>query len=102
MSWIEILGLTTIPTAIIGAIIKIMFDKLIKNMDDKEESRSKRDFLVCKGVIAAIELGTTQAKELQEKGHINGNTQQAYDYAMEVKHDIEDFYTLAGSQSLNK
>lgn len=102
MNWIEILGIAAIPTTIIGAVIKIMFDKLIKSMDDKEEKRSDRDFLMCKGVIAAIELGTTQAKELQEKGHINGNTQQAYDYAMEVKHDIEDFYTRAGSQSLNK
>ena len=44
MSWYEILGIATIPTtiigAMIGAIIKTMFNKLIKNMDDKEEKRS--------------------------------------------------------------
>lgn len=106
MSWYEILGIASIPTAIIGAmigaVIKTMFNKLIKNMDDKEEKRSDREFFICKGVIAAIEVATTQAKELQEKGHVNGNTQQACDYATDVKHDIEDFYIRAGSQSLNK
>lgn len=106
MSWFEIFGIAAIPTTIIGtvigAVINNRFKKLFRNMDDKEVKNSEHDFLFYKGIIASIELSLTQAKELQEKGHVNGNTQQAYNYAMDVKHDIEDFYTRAGSQSLNK
>lgn len=102
MDLLTIIGVASLPGAIIAAVIGMMLSRFEKKMDTKEETRSDRDFLLCKGVVASIELGTTQAKELQEKGHINGNTQQAYDYAMEVKHDIEDFYTRAGSNSMNK
>lgn len=102
MEWLMSLIVSGITGAIISGVIGLLFKNFEKKMDKKEESRSKRDFLICKGTIAAIELGLTQAKELQEKGHVNGNTQQAYDYAMDVKHNIEDFYTEAGSQSLNK
>lgn len=102
MEWYISIIVSGLTGAIISSSIALMFKRFEKRMDKKEESRSDRDFLICKGTIAAIELGTTQAKELQEKGHINGNTQKALDYAMEVKHDIEDFYTRAGSQSLNK
>ena len=100
--WLAALLLSVVPGAMISTAVGIMFKRFEKRIDKRDEARSKRDFLLCKGTIAAIELGTTQAKELQEKGHINGNTQQAYDYAMEVKHNIEDFYARAGSQSLNK
>ena len=99
--WLSAL-LSVVSGAMISTAVGIMFKRFEKRMDTRDEARSERDFLLCKGTIAAIELGTTQVKELQEKGHINGNTQQAYDYAMEVKHNIEDFYARAGSQSLNK
>ena len=99
--WLSAL-LSVVSGAMISTAVGIMFKRFEKRMDTRDEARSERDFLLCKGTIAAIELGTTQVKELQEKGHINGNTQQAYDYAMEVKHNIEDCYARAGSQSLNK
>lgn len=102
MEWFMSLIVSGITGAIISGVINLRFRNFEKNLDKKEESRSERDFFICKGVIAAIELASTMIKELNEKGHINGNTQQAHDYATKVKHDIEDFYTRAGSQSLNK
>ena len=69
-------------------------------MDEKEHARAERDFLVVKGVMASIGLGEAQAKELQKEGKVNGNTSSALDYATEIKHKIEDFYTQQGINNL--
>lgn len=69
-------------------------------MDEKERARAERDFLVVKGVMASIGLGEAQAKELQKEGKVNGNTSSALDYATEIKHKIEDFYTHQGVENL--
>ena len=69
-------------------------------IDEKESMRLERDYLLVKGTLASISLGEAQAKELQKDGKVNGNTSSALEYATEVKHKIEDFYTHQGVQNL--
>ena len=56
--------------------------------------------MLVKGTLASISLGEAQAKELQKDGKVNGNTSSALEYATDVKHKIEDFYTQQGVNNL--
>lgn len=69
-------------------------------MDEKEKARAERDYLLVKGTIASISLGEAQARELIKDGKVNGNTSTALEYATDVKHKIEDFYTHQGVENL--
>ena len=100
MNWIEILGIASAPVICLTAFINLKFRNLEKRMDEKEHARAERDFLVVKGVMASIGLGEAQAKELQKEGKVNGNTSSALEYATEIKHKIEDFYTHQGVENL--
>ena len=100
MNWIEILGIASVPVLCLTAFINWQFRTLEKRIDEKEHARAERDFLVVKGVMASIGLGEAQAKELQKEGKVNGNTSSALDYATEIKHKIEDFYTHQGVENL--
>ena len=100
MNWIEILGIASVPVLCLTAFINWQFRTLEKRIDEKEHARAERDFLVVKGVMASRGLGEAQAKELQKEGKVNGNTSSALEYATEIKHKIEDFYTHQGVENL--
>lgn len=100
MEWIEIFGIASVPVICLTAFINWQFSKLEKRMDERENARTERDYLLVKGTLASIELGTAQARELQKDGKVNGNTSSALEYATEVKHKIEDFYTQQGVNNL--
>ena len=100
MNWIEILGIASVPVLCLTAFINWQFRRLEKRIDEKEQARAERDYLVVKGVIASIGLGEAQARELQKDGKVNGNTSSALEYATEIKHKIEDFYTQQGVNNL--
>ena len=100
MDWVEILGIASVPVLCLTAFINWQFRTLEKRIDKKEQARSERDYLVVKGVIASIGLGEAQARELQKDGKVNGNTSSALEYATEIKHKIEDFYTQQGVNNL--
>ena len=100
MDWVEILGIASVPVLCLTAFINWQFRTLEKRIDKKEQARSERDYLVVKGVIASIGLGEAQARELQKDGKVNGNTSSALEYATEIKHKIEDFYTQQGVKNL--
>ena len=90
----------TVPSVCITAFLNWRFKMLEKRMDEKEKSRAERDYLIVKGTIASISLGEAQARELQKDGKVNGNTSSALEYATDVKHKIEDFYTHQGVENL--
>ena len=100
MNWVEIWGIASVPVSCLTAFINWQFRTLEKRIDEKEQTRSERDYLVVKGVIASIGLGEAQARELQKDGKVNGNTSSALEYATEIKHKIEDFYTQQGVKNL--
>ena len=100
MDWVEILGIASVPVLCLTAFINWQVRTLENRIDEKEQARSERDYLVVKGVMASIGLGEAQARELQKDGKVNGNTSSALEYATEIKHKIEDFYTQQGVKNL--
>ena len=100
MNWVEIFGIASVPVLCLTAFINWQFRTLENRIDEKEQARADRDYLVVKGVMASIGLGEAQARELQKDGKVNGNTSSALEYATEIKHKIEDFYTQQGVKNL--
>ena len=100
MDWVEIFGIASIPAICLTAFINLQFKKLEKRMDERENARIERDYLLVKGTLSSIDLGAAQARELQKDGKVNGNTASALEYAVEQKHKIEDFYTHHGVENL--
>ena len=96
----DILGIASVPSACLMFFLNWRLKKLETKIDDKEKARAERDYLLVKGTLASIDLGEAQAKELQKDGKVNGNTSSALEYATEVKHKIEDFYTHLGVENL--
>ena len=100
MDIISVLGIATIPRVCITCFISWRFKMLEKRMDEKEKARAERDYLLVKGTLASISLGEAQARELKKDGKVNGNTSSGLEYATDVKHRIEDFYTHQGVENL--
>ena len=100
MDFMEILSITSVPVICLTAFSNWKFRSLEKRIDEKEQARAERDYLVVKGVMASIGLGEAQARELQKDGKVNGNTSSALEYATGIKHKIEDFYTQQGVNNL--
>ena len=97
---LDILGIAGIPSTCLMFFLNWRLKKLETKIDDKEKARAERDYLLVKGTIASISLGEAQAKELIKDGKVNGSTSSALEYATEVKHKIEDFYTHQGVENL--
>lgn len=97
---LDILGIASIPSTCLMFFLNWRLKKLETKIDDKEKARAERDYLLVKGTIASISLGEAQAKELIKDGKVNGSTSSALEYATEVKHKIEDFYTHQGVENL--
>ena len=97
---LDILGIAGIPSVCLMFFLNWRLRKLENKIDEKEKLRSERDYLLVKGTLASIGLGEAQAKELIKDGKVNGNTSSALEYATDVKHKIEDFYTQQGVNSL--
>ena len=100
MDLVEIFGIASVPVLCLTAFINWQFRRLERRMDEREHARTERDYLLVKGTLASIDLGTAQARELQKDGKVNGNTASALEYAVEQKHKIEDFYTHHGVENL--
>ena len=98
--FIEILGISAIPATVLAGVVTRQITKIGKKIDKREENREKRDFLMLKGVLAAIGLSKAQAKEIATLGHTNGETESALKYATDIEHEIEDFYLGQGVHNL--
>ena len=96
----NILGVASIPSTCLMFFLNWRLRRLETKIDEKEKSRSERDYLLVKGTLASIGLGEAQARELIKDGKVNGNTSTALEYATDVKHKIEDFYTHHGVENL--
>ena len=97
---LNILGVASIPSTCLMFFLNWRLRRLETKIDEKEKSRSERDYLLVKGTLASIGLGEAQARELIKDGKVNGNTSSALEYATGVKHKIEDFYTHQGVENL--
>ena len=97
---LNILGVASVPSTCLMFFLIWRLKKLETKIDEKEKARAERDYLLVKGTLASISLGEAQAKELIKDGKVNGNTSSALEYATDLKHKIEDFYTHQGVNNL--
>lgn len=99
MDFLQILLAAGIPSAITGATISIILSRYFKKQEEKEKAREEINVLLIQGVGAAISL--SEAVTIAYKnGKCNGETEKALTYAKESKHNITNFLTRKGVQSI--
>lgn len=92
----------SIPSGITGFcfwLLERKLDKREKKRQEKEAIREQQEFLMVKGIGAAIALGEASAIALKN-GHTNGETEAALEYARQVKHEQKDFLTKQGIEAI--
>lgn len=70
-------------------------EKEKKLAEEHEKAREEMMILVVESTGAAIALGEATAHALQ-RGHTNGDTEKALEYAAAIKHKQKDFLTKQG------
>jgi len=70
-----------------------------KRAEEHEEAREEMLVLLIKSTRAAIALGEATAHALQ-RGHTNGDTESALDYAVEIKREQKDFLAKQGVHAI--
>ena len=66
---------------------------------EKEKAREEMMVLLIKSTRAAISLGEATAHALQ-RGHTNGDTESALEYAQKIKHEQKDFLAQQGIHAM--
>lgn len=92
----------SIPSGITGFcfwILERKLDKREKAREKKEAVREQQEYLIVRGIGAAIALGEASAIALKN-GHTNGETEAALEYARKVKHEQKDFLTKQGIEAI--
>lgn len=74
-------------------------EKEKKQSQEREAAKEQMMLLIVECTGAAIALGEATAHALQ-RGHTNGDTEKALEYAAAVKHKQKDFLTERGVSSL--
>lgn len=67
--------------------------------EQQEEAREELLLLLIQSTRASIALGEATAHALQ-RGHTNGDTEAALDYAASVKHEQKDFLAKQGIHAM--
>ena len=102
MDWTTFFLAMSIPSGITGFcfwLLERKLDKREKARERKEAVREQQEYLIAKGIGAAIALGEASAIALKN-GHTNGETEAALEYARKVKHEQKDFLTKQGIEAI--
>ena len=73
-----------------SAVTALLFRRMERRMDAREQDRIKYELLSLRGTGAAIALGEACAVALKN-GRANGETEAALEYARKIKHEQKDF-----------
>ena len=90
-----------IPSAVMGLIVW----RLKGRVEEREAAQAERAkaqqdlLLIVQGTRAGIALGEATARAMQ-RGHTNGDMEQALAYALEVKHRQRDLLARQGIHAL--
>lgn len=101
----EIIMAMGIPSAITGLcfwLLERRMEKREREREKKETVREKQEFLMVKGIGAAIALGEATAEAVARipDAHCNGDMHSALAYARQVKHEQKDFLTQQGIEAI--
>lgn len=66
---------------------------------EREKAREDMMILLIKSTRASIALGVATAHALQ-RGHTNGDTESALDYALQIKNEQKDFLAAQGIHAM--
>jgi predicted HTH domain antitoxin len=88
-----------LPSTICSTIIGIAITRMAAKQEEKEKAREEINVLLIQCVNASISLGEAVAIA-QKNGKPNGETEKALSYAKDAKHDITNFLTHKGVQSI--
>lgn len=77
-------------------------EKREKMREEKERVREKQEFLMVKGIGAALALGEATAEAVARipDANCNGDMHKALEYAREIKHEQKDFLTQQGIEAI--
>lgn len=105
-SILSLIALMGIPSAITGLCfwrIQKRIEKEERKRDEVEKARETNEFMLIKGVSAAIALGEATAKAVQRipDTNCNGDMHEALEYAQKIKHEQESFITRQGIEHLH-
>lgn len=95
-------GIPSGITAFCFWILERRLDKREKKREEKEKIREKQEFLMVKGIGAAIALGEATAEAVSRipDTNCNGDMHAALKYAKEIKHEQKDFLTQQGIEAI--
>ena len=95
-------ALAMIVVAVIEALAAIERRKTAiskKREAEHEAAREEMMVLLIKSTRASIALGEAVAHAMQ-RGHTNGDTEKALDYALRIKQDQKDFLARQGIHAM--
>lgn len=99
---LELIAFMGIPSAVTGLCFWIIQRNIIhreSNQDKQEEARKQNELFLIKGVGAAIALGEATARAIKDN-KINGQMDDALEYAQHIKHEQKDFLSKQGVENL--
>ena len=104
MIWAFVLALG-IPSGITGFcfwIFQRKLEKREKQREQKEKIRETQEYLIVKGIGAAIALGEATAEAVARipDANCNGDMHKALEYARKVKHEQKDFLQKQGIEAI--
>ena len=105
MNWPELVIVMGIPSGITAFcfwLLERRLEKREKEREKKETAREKQEFLVVKGIGAALALGEATAEAVARipDAHCNGDMHSALEYAKRIKHEQKDFLTKQGIEAI--
>ena len=105
MEVLEVIFAVGIPSGITAFcfwILERKLDKREKEREEKEKIREKQEFLMVKGIGAAIALGEATAEAVSRipDTNCNGDMHAALEYAKKIKHEQKDFLTQQGIEAI--
>lgn len=105
MDWttfVVAMGIPSAVTALCFGLVEHRLKKQEEKREKKEEIREKQEYLLVKGIGAAIALGEATAEAVARipDAHCNGDMHAALDYARKVKHEQKDFLTQQGIEAI--
>lgn len=105
MSMAEIVLAMGIPSGITAFcfwLLERKLDRREKAREKKEATREQQEYLMVKGIGAAIALGEATAEAVARipDAHCNGDMHDALEYARKVKHEQKDFLTKQGIEAI--
>ena len=99
---IAVMGIQSSITAFCFWLLERKMEKREKMREEKERVREKQEFLMVKGIGAALALGEATAEAVARipDANCNGDMHKALEYAREIKHEQKDFLTQQGIEAI--